>query len=311
MEAALLLAPLLVVLSRAGAAVAAEEPGRPQLTDEQKQKAKESFEKATRLYNLGKYGEAIDEYENAYLISADPVMLYNIAQCHKQNNQPEEAIRFYKNYLRNAPNASNRNDVEKRIAEMERLAEERRRTGAAPPPVTTAPPPVVTVSPTPPVTTPPSSVGQPPPPPTTPPPVTPDTTPTPSPQVGIGDTAPRPEEPHKRSKALPVTLLIASGAMIATSVVFGAIAAQKAKDVEKRADAHTKFDADAQKLEKDGKTASAIAVISGLAGAAVGVTGIVLLVRSGSSAEPAAATQAAVYPLAGPGLAGAGARFTF
>ena len=61
-------------------------------------------------------------------------MLFNIAQCHKNSSQPEEAIRFYKNYLRNAPNAANRADVEKRIAEMERLAEERKRQAAAPPP---------------------------------------------------------------------------------------------------------------------------------------------------------------------------------
>ena len=105
----------------------AQEVARPQLSDTQKQKTKEHYEKATRLYNVGKYPEAIVEYEAAYLVSADPVMLFNIAQCHRLNSQPEEAARFYKNYLRNAPGAPNREDVERKIAEMERLTEERRR----------------------------------------------------------------------------------------------------------------------------------------------------------------------------------------
>ena len=61
-------------------------------------------------------------------MSADPVMLFNIAQCHRLNNQPDEAARFYKNYLRNAPGAPNRDDVERKIVEMERLSEERRRS---------------------------------------------------------------------------------------------------------------------------------------------------------------------------------------
>ena len=117
----------------------AQEVSRPSLNEAQKQKTKEHYEKATRLYNVGKYQEAIAEYEAAYLVSADPVMLFNIAQCHRLNNQPDEAARFYKNYLRNAPGAPNRDDVERKIVEMERLSEERRRTNA--PPVTPTPPP--------------------------------------------------------------------------------------------------------------------------------------------------------------------------
>ena len=78
----------------------------PKLTEAQKRQTKEHYEKATKYYNLGKYAEAVAEYQAAYLISADPVMLYNIAQCHRLNNQPDEAARFYKNYLRNAPSAA-------------------------------------------------------------------------------------------------------------------------------------------------------------------------------------------------------------
>src|SRR5688572_5406653 len=133
--------------------VQAQEIQRPQLTEAQKQKTKEHYEKATRLYNVGKYPEAVVEYEAAYLVSADPVMLFNIAQCHRLNNQPEEAARFYKNYLRNAPSAPNRDDVERKIAEMERLSDERRRQAAGTSPATPAPLPGGTPGPVTPVPT--------------------------------------------------------------------------------------------------------------------------------------------------------------
>jgi len=49
----------------------------------------------------------------------DPAYLFNIAQCHRKMGHDKEAADFYKSYLRAAPNAPNRPDVEKRIEEME------------------------------------------------------------------------------------------------------------------------------------------------------------------------------------------------
>ncbi len=49
----------------------------------------------------------------------DPVFLFNIAQCHRKMGHDKEAVDFYKSYLRNAPNAPNRADVQKRIQELE------------------------------------------------------------------------------------------------------------------------------------------------------------------------------------------------
>ena len=40
---------------------------RAQSESEKKLQAKDLFEKATRLYDVGKYGEAINDYEEAYL----------------------------------------------------------------------------------------------------------------------------------------------------------------------------------------------------------------------------------------------------
>src|SRR5882724_3752941 len=112
-----------------------------ELTSQQKQDMKLLYERATRAYDVGKYNEAIEEYQKAYEIGGDPPMLYNIAQAYRLNDQPNEALRFYRRYLQRAPSARNREDVERKIADLERTVEERRKAGAvATPPPLTAPP---------------------------------------------------------------------------------------------------------------------------------------------------------------------------
>lgn len=82
-------------------------------------KSKEHFDQGTRRYELGHYQEALTEYEAAYMEVPDPAFLFNIGQCHRKMGHDKEAARFYKSYLRNAPNAPNRADVQKRINELE------------------------------------------------------------------------------------------------------------------------------------------------------------------------------------------------
>ena len=129
---------------------------RAQLTPQQKQEIHVHYQQATRAYDLGKYQEAVDEYQKVYEIDGDPVMLYNIAQAYRLNDQPQESIHFYRRYLQRSPEARNKEDVERKITAMEKLIEERRKAAAlvAPPPPKTevkpvavpepvAPPPVV------------------------------------------------------------------------------------------------------------------------------------------------------------------------
>jgi tetratricopeptide (TPR) repeat protein len=81
--------------------------------------AKEHFNQGTRHFELGHFQEALGEYEAAYMAVPDPVFLFNAAQCHRKMGHDKEAVGFYKSYLRNAPNAPNRADVQKRIQELE------------------------------------------------------------------------------------------------------------------------------------------------------------------------------------------------
>jgi len=83
-------------------------------------KAKAHYQRATAFYNLERYREALLEYENAYLAVADPPFLFNIAQCHRKVGNQEEALKFYRNYLRVAPEAPNHAEVERWVAELAR-----------------------------------------------------------------------------------------------------------------------------------------------------------------------------------------------
>jgi tetratricopeptide (TPR) repeat protein len=82
--------------------------------------AKAHYTRGTSYYNLGRFREALAEYEAAYLAVQDPPFLFNIAQCNRKMGRDQEALGAYRSYLRVAPAASNRLEVQKRIAELER-----------------------------------------------------------------------------------------------------------------------------------------------------------------------------------------------
>lgn len=81
--------------------------------------ARKSFESAKREYNIGQFDRASRLFEEAYRISGDPILLYNIAQSHRQFGRRGEAIQAYKAYLREVPTADNRVAVEARIKDLE------------------------------------------------------------------------------------------------------------------------------------------------------------------------------------------------
>jgi tetratricopeptide (TPR) repeat protein len=110
------------------------------------------YQEGARLYNLGQYEEAVRAFEAAYAISGAKQLLFNIAQALRLAGPAhcERALRAYESYLREDAAASNREEVEERIADMRRCVERvreaqataRRASEPKPPPVdaTGAPP---------------------------------------------------------------------------------------------------------------------------------------------------------------------------
>jgi tetratricopeptide (TPR) repeat protein len=82
-------------------------------------RATANFEKGTRLYQVGEYARALEEFKAGYLEEADPSFLYNVAQCYRQMGQPKDALLTYRRFLSLAPDTPLRAEVERKIREAE------------------------------------------------------------------------------------------------------------------------------------------------------------------------------------------------
>jgi tetratricopeptide (TPR) repeat protein len=165
--------------------------------------AKEHFNRGVKLYNLGHFQEAIPEFEKAYDADPAPILLFNIAQSHRQNGNKERALFFYRRYLEQEPNAAKRADVEQRMKELAQSLEQENEQKQKPPTEVTPPPP----TPTPPQTAPqPTSAA-----PTAQPPV-----------VVAGPAAPSGVTPWRMAVALGPAFVGFSGAQnVSAPVLFG------------------------------------------------------------------------------------------
>jgi hypothetical protein len=276
-----------------------------ELTPQQKLEMKQLYERATRAYDVGKYNEAIEEYQKAYEIGGDPPMLYNIAQAYRLNDQPGEALRFYRRYLQRAPGARNREDVERKIAELEKSVEEKRKAqAAATPPPMTAPAPVAT-----PALAAPTPVGP-------PAPVQPAPGETGGSAPGA-ETRPAPgEEGSSTARKVVSWSFVGAGVLCGVgSLVEGLVARGKGNDVTNMSAAGAVYDPE---IPHAGHVANNLAIGLGIAAGALGVTGVILLLTGGGSSAaeaPAApaptAPTAMITPWLGGGLVGAGADFRF
>lgn len=108
----LAMAALLVTAVAPGARVAHAE-------DAATKKAKEHFFKGEKLFALGRFEEARDEYEAAFEAKPLPEFLYNIGQCHRNLGDFESAIFSFRKYIKLKPDADNRAAVEELIDELQ------------------------------------------------------------------------------------------------------------------------------------------------------------------------------------------------
>ena len=73
------------------------------------------FNRGVKLYNLGHFEAAIPEFEAAYDLDPAPILIFNIAQSHRQLGNKERAIFFYRRYLEQESNPPNRAEIEQRV----------------------------------------------------------------------------------------------------------------------------------------------------------------------------------------------------
>lgn len=90
------------------------------------EKAAKIFGEAEAHYKRHEYEKALSGYQQAYELSKEPVLLFNIAQCYRLLARYDEAIASYRAYLEAVPGASNKAPVEAQIEELEALIAEAR-----------------------------------------------------------------------------------------------------------------------------------------------------------------------------------------
>ena len=90
-----------------------------------REEAKAAFGRGNAAYNLGKYTEAIAEFENAYALSRLPEILFNLGQCYrmeweadKRSELGRRALHYYEALVREAPSSRVRSDADQFIAEL-------------------------------------------------------------------------------------------------------------------------------------------------------------------------------------------------
>lgn len=71
------------------------------------------------LYNLGKYEQAIEEFERAYTLVQTDALLFNLAQAHRQLDHCEQALQYYKRFMAGSPAPALAAQVETLLPKLE------------------------------------------------------------------------------------------------------------------------------------------------------------------------------------------------
>ena len=77
--------------------------------------AKRHFLTGKDLFEKHDYSRAATEFEAAYEITKDPVVLFNVGEAYEKAGKLDDSIRAYEGYLAGTPQAQDREDVEKKI----------------------------------------------------------------------------------------------------------------------------------------------------------------------------------------------------
>ena len=84
------------------------------------------FVKARADFDGKRYARALEALRQAHKLQRLPLLLRYMGDCHFELGDFEPAISHYRRYLNRGPEAADHGDVERRLAEAERLAREQR-----------------------------------------------------------------------------------------------------------------------------------------------------------------------------------------
>jgi tetratricopeptide (TPR) repeat protein len=249
------------------ATAALAQPAAPRkLTEHEKAEARALYDEALRHYNVAEYADAITAFKGAYLISGDPKLLFDVAQSYRLSGDCEQALRFYKNFRREAPQAPNLAELDAAISKCE---------AALPTPVAAAPPghPAATVE-----------RPAPAPPPVAPPATLPGTAPDPIPLAPVGvSQAATDKNPGHGKRVAGVGLAALGLAAAGTGVALGLSGSAELRELHARqgewGPEEKRDEANAERRQTAGQIAIGV-------GATSLVAGVVLYLMGNSEGRP-------------------------
>jgi len=88
-------------------------------------RAREYFDQAAQAYREGRYAVAVDLFLKAYEADPHPELIYNVGRGYEKLGESRKALRYFREYVRLAPETPDKNAVAERIKALEReLAEQ-------------------------------------------------------------------------------------------------------------------------------------------------------------------------------------------
>lgn len=94
---------------------------RAQVSEAQRQEARTAYAQGQSLFQEGKYEEARAVFQGTYDLVPNPIVLLSMAECDVRLGHIEEAVNALERYLAERPDAADRPDVEKKIADLKAM----------------------------------------------------------------------------------------------------------------------------------------------------------------------------------------------
>jgi hypothetical protein len=307
--------------------------------------AAKHFGNAQAAFGQQHFKVAAGEFEAAYAVTKDPILLYNIAESWEKAGDGKKAVARYRDYLKAQPNAGDKAEVNRRIKAIEAKkyklvsqsapGDEPGETTTPPAPGTTPPATLSATPEAPPAPAPAPTPATPPPgatpvAPEAPPAATatpaPEATPAPAPEPAPAP-APAPvtgvveERPSSKLRVAAWIGVAATVAVLTAGAIFGLAAQSRADEIDRQLNfvdasgAPKKFDQATQdnltNLKSDGNLYNGLAIGFFSAAGALAITTTVLFVLDWRHHKESRTAKLRVAPTVGKGGAGLVAGWSF
>lgn len=223
-------------------AEAEAEPADGSRQDNSLSQAMAAYERGTQNYNLAQYEAALADFKEAATLYASPDFQYNIGLCYEKLGKYDEAVRAYVTYLKTKPDAADRPNVEDRISRLQKAIEEQKNEPN-------------------------------------------------DPATPVAPVQPPPDDPGPQEQADPDSgrpLIIAGAALaglggavaLGGGIAFGALARQRSMQIDEIQTGGNPEDlgfSEAERIDREGKRLEGVQIGMVAGGAALAVTGAVLL----------------------------------